>query len=134
MSLSRRQHQFDGIAKASRGRGLLVVSPPRDRPIACSPSFFFAPRACLVRPDNGGIDHHVFQVVFDAVATRSRQRYMMIDANHWSGRTNDSAGAQKKTASKRSVDPAATDDAKIPRPSLMLGQSRRTDADAGTGS
>ena len=40
----------------------MVVSPPRDRPIACSP-FFSCAGAVLVSADNGGIDHHVFVVV-----------------------------------------------------------------------
>jgi hypothetical protein len=39
----------------------LVVSPPRDRPIACSP-FFSRPGAVLVSAHDGGVDHHVFVV------------------------------------------------------------------------
>jgi hypothetical protein len=40
----------------------LVVSPPRDRPIACSP-FFSCAGAVLVSAYDGGVDHHVFVVV-----------------------------------------------------------------------
>jgi hypothetical protein len=46
-----------GLPKASTSAWVLVVSPPRDRPIACSP-FFFAPRRCA-----GGVDHHVLVVM-----------------------------------------------------------------------
>jgi len=40
----------------------LVVSPPRERPIACSP-FFSCAGAVLVSAHDGGVDHHVFVVV-----------------------------------------------------------------------
>jgi hypothetical protein len=39
----------------------LVVSPPRDRPIACSP-FFFVHRRCADALA-GGVDHHVFVIM-----------------------------------------------------------------------
>src|SRR3990172_7507544 len=45
-----------GLPKASTSAWILVVSPPRDRPIACSPFF-------LVSGHDGGVDHHVFVVV-----------------------------------------------------------------------
>ena len=39
----------------------MVVSPPRERPMACSP-FFSRAGAVLVRAHDGGVDHHVFVV------------------------------------------------------------------------
>ena len=39
-----------------------MVSPPRDRPIACSP-FFSCAGAVLMRPHDSGVDHHVLVVV-----------------------------------------------------------------------
>jgi hypothetical protein len=36
----------------------LVVNPPRDRPMACAPSFLGA-GAVLVSAHDGGVDHHV---------------------------------------------------------------------------
>ena len=41
---------------------ILVVSPPRERPIACAP-FFSRPGTGLVSPHNRGVDHHVFVIV-----------------------------------------------------------------------
>ena len=38
-----------------------MVSPPRDRPIACAP-FFFAPRHWADEPAQWGVDHHVFVI------------------------------------------------------------------------
>ena len=40
----------------------MVVSPPRDRPIACSP-FFSCAGTVLVSAHNGGVNHHVFVIV-----------------------------------------------------------------------
>jgi len=40
----------------------LVVSPPRERPIACSP-FFSCAGAVLVSAHDGGVDHHVFVIM-----------------------------------------------------------------------
>ena len=40
----------------------MVVSPPRERPIACSP-FFSCAGAVLVGAHDSGVDHHVFIVV-----------------------------------------------------------------------
>ena len=45
VGLSWREDQLTGLPKASTSAWILVVSPPRDRPIACSP-FFFAHRHC----------------------------------------------------------------------------------------
>ena len=39
-----------------------MLNPPRDRPIACAPSFFGA-GVLLVSPHDGGVDHHVFVIV-----------------------------------------------------------------------
>ena len=51
-----------GLPRASTSAWILVVSPPRDRPIACSP-FFSRPGAMLVSAHDGGVDHHVFVVM-----------------------------------------------------------------------
>ncbi len=40
----------------------MVVSPPRDRPIACSP-FFSCAGAVLVSAHDGGVNHHIFVIV-----------------------------------------------------------------------
>lgn len=45
VGLSRREHHLDRIAEGIDQRVVLVVSPPRDRPIAWSP-FFCAPALC----------------------------------------------------------------------------------------
>ena len=60
--LARAEHYFDGIAEGVDERMNLVVNPPRDRPMACAPSFLGA-RAMLVSAHDGGVDHHVFIVV-----------------------------------------------------------------------
>ena len=39
-----------------------MVSPPRERPIACSP-FFSCAGAVLVSAHDGGVDHHVFVIM-----------------------------------------------------------------------
>jgi hypothetical protein len=51
-----------GLPKASTSAWILVVSPPRDRPIACGP-FFSCTGAVLMRAHDSGVDHHVFVVV-----------------------------------------------------------------------
>jgi hypothetical protein len=51
-----------GLPSASTRTWILVVSPPRERPIACSP-FFSCAGAMLVSAHYGGIDHHIFVVV-----------------------------------------------------------------------
>jgi len=60
--LPRRKHQFDRIAQASTRAWILVVSPPRDRPIVAR-RFFSRAGAMLMRAHDGGVDHHVFVVV-----------------------------------------------------------------------
>src|SRR5215831_6351846 len=51
-----------GLPSASTTTCILVVSPPRERPIACSP-FFSCAGAVLMSAHDGGVDHHVFVVV-----------------------------------------------------------------------
>ena len=51
-----------GLPSASTRTWILVVSPPRERPIACAP-FFFVRRPMLVSAHDGGVDHHVLVVV-----------------------------------------------------------------------
>jgi hypothetical protein len=51
-----------GLPRASASALILVVSPPRDRPIACSP-FFSRASAMLVSPNDSCVDHHVFVIV-----------------------------------------------------------------------
>jgi hypothetical protein len=51
-----------GLHKGSTSAWILVVSPPRDRPIPCSP-FFSRTGAVLMRAHDGGVDHHVFVVM-----------------------------------------------------------------------
>jgi len=56
-------HVKKGLATLTRAVATTrCTSPPRDRPIACSP-FFSRSGAVLVGPNNGGIDHHVFVIV-----------------------------------------------------------------------
>ncbi len=42
---------------------ILVVSPPRERPMAWQTPFFSRPGAMLMGADDGGVDHHVFIIV-----------------------------------------------------------------------
>ena len=60
--LACREHQSTGLPSASTRPWILVVSPPRERPIACLP-FFSCPGAMLVGAHNGGVQHHVFVIV-----------------------------------------------------------------------
>src|SRR5271166_3463989 len=56
MILAGCEHQFDGIAQSIDERMYLVVSPPRDRPIACAP-FFSSASTVLVSAYDRGVDH-----------------------------------------------------------------------------
>src|SRR6516162_8060488 len=51
-----------GLPNASASAWILVLGPPRDRPMAGAP-FFSRASAVLVSAHNGGIDHHVFVVM-----------------------------------------------------------------------
>ena len=51
-----------GFPGASSMVWILVLSPPRDRPIASSSPSFFGARAMLMGPHNGAVDHRVFVV------------------------------------------------------------------------
>jgi hypothetical protein len=50
---------LQGFPKASTSAWILVVNPPRDRPIACAP-FFSRTGTMLMSTYDRGIDHHAF--------------------------------------------------------------------------
>jgi hypothetical protein len=52
------EHQVNRVAHGINERMDLVLNPPRDRPIACSP-FFSRTGTVLVSTPDGGVDHHV---------------------------------------------------------------------------
>jgi hypothetical protein len=54
------QEEVDGVAECI-DQGMDLLGPPRDRPIAWSPSFFRA-GTVLVGAHNGAVDHRVFIV------------------------------------------------------------------------
>ncbi len=51
-----------GLPSASTRAWILVLSPPRDRPIAGPRRLFFGAGAMLVGAHNGAVDHRVFIV------------------------------------------------------------------------
>ena len=51
-----------GLPSASAGVWILVLSPPRERPIAWSSPAFLGDGAMLVGAHNGAVDHRVFVV------------------------------------------------------------------------
>ena len=60
--LARAEHHLDRIAKGVDERVNLVVSPPRDRPMACAPCFFGRRRYAGER-GRRSVNHHVLVVV-----------------------------------------------------------------------
>ena len=71
----------------------------------------------------------IFERIFKVLASDHDNEYMMIDATIVRAHQH-SAGARKKTANKRSADPANQDS----RPRRCARQSGRCDAHAGSGS
>ena len=51
-----------GLPSASTREWILVLSPPRERPMAWSSPFFWAPAAMLVGAQHGAVDHRVFVI------------------------------------------------------------------------
>ena len=73
----------------------------------------------------------VFERIFKMLASDHDNEYMMIDATIVRAHQHSAGARKKRRASDRSI-PRRTDD-QNPRACRRLGQSGRTDADAGTG-